>query len=107
MSWGIAFLLAIPGFAGLSLSMFKHQRSVFGGALPAARSKLYRWLGYSLITASVLWTMFAYGWSLGLVVSCGVATLSSVLVILGLTLRPKAVRYLLYLPMPRADDRST
>ena len=68
MSWVIAFLLAIPGFAGICLSMLKHQRKVFGRVLPVNQSQLYRRLGWLLFSSSILWSIIAYGWCLGLVI---------------------------------------
>jgi len=103
MSWILAFLFAIPGFAGICLSMLKHQRKVFGRVLPEKQSRLYLRLGFGLVSASILWTMIAYGWSRGLVVSCGVATLASVFVILLLTLCPTMTRFLIFLPRHKAE----
>ena len=98
MSWLIAFVLLVPAFAALCLSTQKHQRSVFGASLPDKQARLYRWLGFGLATIATLWCMVAGTWALGLTILCGIATLSALFVIALLTLRPKLVRYLCWLP---------
>lgn len=98
MSWLIGFVLLVPAFAALSLSMQKHQRSAFGASLPEKQVRLYRWLGFGLVTIAALWCVAAFNWALGLTILFGLATLSSLLVIGLLTLRPKLVRYLCWVP---------
>ncbi|MEM1053615.1 MAG: DUF3325 domain-containing protein, partial [Pseudomonadota bacterium] len=78
MSWIVAIALALSGFAGLSLAMNKHQRSVFGQTLPDQQSRLYRRVGWALIAACTAVCIVAFDWSFGLVALCGVATLASI-----------------------------
>ena len=98
MNWLIAFLLAVYGFAALSLSMKKHQRAVFGAIQSKTRSRTYRLLGAGLITASTAWCVYAFNWAIGIVVICAITTYAAILIAMLLTLRPKSVRYLCWLP---------
>ncbi|MEM9839351.1 MAG: DUF3325 domain-containing protein [Pseudomonadota bacterium] len=101
MSWLIAYLLAVPGFAGLCLSMAKHHKTVFSAPLNPQRSKAYRRVGSALIAASLAWCMVIYRWDIGLVAMCGVATAAALTVIVLLTLAPQRLRFLFWLPEPK------
>lgn len=98
MNWLIVFVLLVLAFAGLCLSMQKHQQTVFEASLPNKRARLYRWLGFGLVIVAAFWCIFAFGWALGLTVLFGIATLAALSVISLLTFRPKLVRYLCWLP---------
>ncbi|MEM9055221.1 MAG: DUF3325 domain-containing protein [Pseudomonadota bacterium] len=98
MIWLVAFLLAIPGFAGLCLSMKKSQRQIFDGPVSTLQSRLYRWTGAVLIALLSIWCMTATDWTFGLVILCGVSMIASLLIILMLALQPKALRYFCWVP---------
>lgn len=98
MGWVVAFLLALPGFAGLAMSMTKHQRDVFGAPLAPERGRLYKRVGGFFVAVFLIWSMALFRWDFGLVVACGVASIASVIVILTLTLRPRWVQYYCWLP---------
>ncbi|MEM9422511.1 MAG: DUF3325 domain-containing protein [Pseudomonadota bacterium] len=98
MIWGIAFILTVAGFSALCQSMQKHQRQIFTSPLTPGRSRNYRRLGTGLTIGAVVLSMARWGWDQGLVVSCGVATVAAVTVILILTFSPGMVRYLCWVP---------
>ncbi|MEQ3747427.1 MAG: DUF3325 domain-containing protein [Henriciella sp.] len=101
MTWIIALLIALPGFAALSLSMSKCQRQVFDGPVPNARSKQYRWIGSLAVLALAIWCLITENWSIGLVVFFGVCTIAALIIIFTMSLRPKVVRYYCWIPSER------
>lgn len=94
MSWLVAIVLALSGFAGLSLAMGKHQREIFGAKLSERENKFYRWIGWVHIGASALVCLVSFDISFGIVAFCGVATVGSIPVILLMTMKPKAMTLL-------------
>lgn len=98
MIWLVAIALALPGLSALCISMKKHQRQTLGAPLTDIRATIYRRAGFGLVSAMVIWCMALQGWSVGLVTACGVLTVTAVIVILTLTLRPNLVRYYFWMP---------
>ena len=98
MIWIVAFLMAVPGFAALCLSMRKCQRQVFDTPVPKVRAKLYRWCGAFGLLASAILCLIAKTWSIGLGGFLGVWTFAALVTILTLALRPKILRYYFWVP---------
>lgn len=98
MTWIVAYVLSIPGFAGLSLSMSKYQRDVFGSKQSALRSRLYRITGSLLTAGGALWCLSRHEFGYALVVWCGVLTAAALTIIATITLRPAWLRFLCWLP---------
>ena len=99
MTWLVALVIAMPGFAALCLSMKKCQRQIFETPVPDARSRSFRYIGFVAIAALSIWCMAAETWSTGLVVFFGVCTIASLIVIFTLAIRPRLVRYYCWHPV--------
>ena len=78
MTWLVALVIAMPGFAALCS---------------------FRYIGFVAIAALSIWCMAAETWSTGLVVFFGVCTIASLIVIFTLAIRPRLVRYYCWLPV--------
>ncbi|MFT3690962.1 DUF3325 domain-containing protein [Paenirhodobacter sp.] len=80
-------LLALAGFAGLALSMERHQRDQFGHLLMPGRTRALRWLGWGLIGLALPVAVGGLGTGFGLVAWTGHISLAAALVFAGLLLR--------------------
>lgn len=87
-----AFSLAFFGFTALALSMHKHHRDVFGVPPMRARSLPLRIAGWALLGLSLAPCVARSGWSVGLVLWCGLLTTAALAVALMLTSLPSAKR---------------
>lgn len=88
----LAFLLALAGFAALSLAMHRHQRHVFHRALSHGADVLLRILGVAGLAASFAASVAGAGWSIGPVLWFGWLTAAALMVVLALTWWPQAQR---------------
>lgn len=94
MIWTLALFLSLYGFVAICVSVQKHQRTVFGRVKQQSWSARFRVMGTSFIGGSALTCMVFNGWAQGLVVFCGVATVSALVVIIVLTFHPPILAYL-------------
>lgn len=97
----LALLLALVGFACLSLAMDRHHRDVFG-ALPVARlRRLFRLGGWAALMAAVGCCIVGWGVAYGVIAGCGIFAVGAALPLLWLSYRtaPKAR------PTPRAPSK--
>lgn len=85
-------LLAFSGFGALALGMSRHSRVAMPHTM-TERSGIFRSLGCSLLTASVMPVWFAANPAEGLVVWFGVLSIAGCLVVLLITYRPKLLKY--------------
>ena len=81
----IAFMLCLAGFAGLSLSMKKHARDLFGPTSTIRRRTICRIAGWALLALSVFFCVSLWGVSIGCVAWFGFATVAALAVAMGLT----------------------
>ncbi|HEX7782904.1 MAG TPA: DUF3325 domain-containing protein [Sphingobium sp.] len=85
-----SFLLALAGFASLSLSMQRHARQAESPRwLP--RQKTLRLTGWAFISLSLLIRLSMPGWRIALVEWVGALGLAATLVVLALHYRPRLV----------------
>ena len=81
----LALGLSFAAFAALSLAMEKHQLELHGkDGASAARMRLWRWLGWGLLTAAFALCVWRYGWALGPVWWLGAMTVAGPLLAFGL-----------------------
>ena len=81
----LALGLSFAAFAALSLAMEKHQLELHGkDGASAARMRLWRWLGWGLLTAAFALCVWRYGWALGPVWWLGAMTVAGLLLAFGL-----------------------
>lgn len=81
----LALGLSFAAFAALSLAMEKHQLELHGKAgASAARMRLWRWLGWSLLTAAFVLCVWRNGWAMGPVWWLGAMTVAGLLLAFGL-----------------------
>lgn len=81
----LALGLSFAAFAALSLAMEKHQLELHGKAgASVARMRLWRWLGWSLLTAAFALCVWRRGWALGPVWWLGAMTIAGLLLAFGL-----------------------
>ncbi|MEG0184379.1 MAG: DUF3325 domain-containing protein [Stenotrophomonas sp.] len=81
----LALTVSFSAFTALSLAMDKHQLDLHGKA-PAspARMRLWRWLGWALLTLSFVLCVWDHGWAAGPVLWLGAMTVSGMLIAFGL-----------------------
>ena len=81
----LAITVSFSAFTALSLAMEKHQLELHGKAqASAARMRLWRWLGWALLTLSFALCVWDHGWALGPVLWLGAMTISGMLIAFGL-----------------------
>lgn len=78
-------LLALAGFAALSLSMQKHHRDLLGGAPLRARALALKCAGWLLLAASLWTALSGEGVFVGIVLWLGIATIAALTVAMLLT----------------------
>jgi hypothetical protein len=83
-----SFLMALAGFAALSLSMQRHARQA---EVPAwlPRPGLLRWTGWAFLALSVLIRLPTPAWRIGIVEWVGELGLAALVVVLTLFYRPR------------------
>ena len=81
----LALALSFSAFTALSLAMEKHQLDLHGKAHAGpARRRLWRWLGWALLTAAFALCVVDHGWAIGPLLWLGAMTLSGLLIAFGL-----------------------
>jgi hypothetical protein len=81
----LAITLCFSGFTALSLAMDKHQLDLHGKAQAApARMRLWRWVGWTLLTVAFALCVADHGWALGPVLWLGALTVGGLLIAFGL-----------------------
>lgn len=85
----VSFLLALTGFAMLSLSMAKHQRDLLGCGLSRSWEIGLRCAGWLSNSASLASSIRAAGVSIGIVQWAAFLTLAALIVALALTYKEK------------------
>jgi len=81
------FLVLLPGFAVLSVSMPKHYRELFGRAPAKHLSLALRIVGWTLLVLALVPATADSGFSIGVVLWFGLATLAAQIVAMMLTYR--------------------
>jgi hypothetical protein len=77
--------LSFSAFTTLSLAMEKHQQELHGKAqADDARRRIWRWLGWTLLTVVFGLCVWNHGWALGPVVWLGALTVAGLLLAFGL-----------------------
>lgn len=89
MTWVLALIFAVAGFAMLALVMDRHRSHVWPRDLPAHQRVLLRAAGLLGICASLLSCVALLGWSTGLVAWTGLLSTAALVVVLSLTYLPK------------------
>ncbi len=77
----LALGLSFAAFTALSLAMEKHQRELQRGA---ARTSLWRWLGWGLLALAFAVCVADHGWAAGPVLWLGALTAAGLLLAFGL-----------------------
>lgn len=82
-----ALALGVAGFAGLCLSLTRHQRDLLGRDLARREILALRGGGYGALVVTFVALAVVRGPAYGVMVWAGLMTLSAVLVVAGLTVR--------------------
>jgi hypothetical protein len=90
-------LMTYAGLAALSLAMHRHQNEVFGKALRAGPSRMFRYAGVLLLAVSIIPCVHAWGGPIGLVGWFGIMTASATVLVLLLQFAPRPALYLCWL----------
>lgn len=81
----LSIALSYSGFTALSLAMDKHQQDLHGKAHASpARMRVWRWLGWIVLTAAFGLCVRNHGWALGPVLWLGALTAAGLLIAFGL-----------------------
>jgi hypothetical protein len=83
----ISLALCVAGFAGLCLSLTRHQRDLLGRDLPRGDTLALRGGGYGALVLALVAQAVTRGPAYGVMVWAGLLTLAAVLVVAGLALR--------------------
>lgn len=76
----VTTLLCIIAFACLALAMERHQAALFTRRLSPTQTRALRLAGWSALVSTAWIVIAAQGWALGLVVFCGLMSVSAGLV---------------------------
>ncbi|WP_315388273.1 DUF3325 domain-containing protein [uncultured Stenotrophomonas sp.] len=98
----LALLLALAGFACLSLAMDRHHRDVFGALPMARRRQLFRLGGWMALLAAVACCIVGWGVAYGVIAGCGIFAVGAALPLLWLSYRTAPTAR----PTPRAPSKS-
>ncbi|GHE95979.1 DUF3325 domain-containing protein [Thalassotalea profundi] len=86
----IETLILFLGFLCLSLSLSRHYNQVAPKKRLSTRNLwLYRISGYILLLLAGIYAVYEWGFTLGLVYWCAIATIVSLLITLTLTFKPR------------------
>lgn len=81
----LAITLSFSAFTVLSLAMNKHQLDLHGKAgASASRMRVWRWVGWTLLTVAFALCVLDHGWAIGPVLWLGALTISGLLIAFGL-----------------------
>lgn len=83
-------LLGIAATLCLAAAMTRHQRELFGRALPRRLTQLARVTGWLLLASAGVFTMLDRGWTVGLSIWLSLVPLAAIATVLVLSLRNRA-----------------